>query len=231
MSHYDINSNPALVKLILENQKKTYQAYCREHPDSLIPLFEKELRDLGYGFEVYNQIIGFMPKHKETILPIAIRYYQKARELSKDNEQNYFMSFFHFKGFEEVVPMLLEDFYSNNPDIDKWAIGACLYQIRSPKYIDDYLGIIADSDYGINRQMIVLLVGKLKVEKAIPVLIHLLDKKDVGLHAISALGNYKREEFRPIFERYLQSENKALSKEAKRAIQKLDAQANKKKVV
>ena len=49
---------------------------------------------------------------------------------------------------------------------DKWAIGDCLYQIRSKKYIDDYLKIISDSSYGKDRQMVILLVGKLRIGAA-----------------------------------------------------------------
>ena len=93
MSNYDINSNPALVKQMIENSKKASEKYFAEHPDSLIPPFEKELRDLGFRFEISEQIKQFLPKHKKTILPIAIKYYRLARELEKPNEQNYFMSF------------------------------------------------------------------------------------------------------------------------------------------
>mgnify|MGYP007114017856 FL=1 len=57
-----------------------------------------------------------------------IKYYKKAK---LKNEKQYLLGWFHHKGLEEVVPMLLEDYYSNNSDIDKWAIGDRLYQIRS----------------------------------------------------------------------------------------------------
>ena len=36
MSNYDINSNPALVKQMIENSKKASEKYFAEHPDSLI---------------------------------------------------------------------------------------------------------------------------------------------------------------------------------------------------
>lgn len=76
MSNYDINSNPALVKQMIENSKKASEKYFAEHPDSLIPPFEQELRDLGFRFEISEQIKQFLPKHKKTILPIAIKYYR-----------------------------------------------------------------------------------------------------------------------------------------------------------
>ena len=204
MSNYDINSNPALVKLMIMNAKEGEEKYFFEHPDSLIPLFMSELREMGYGFEISSQIKGFMPKHKDIILPIAVRYYQNAKY---DNEKDYFLSFFHFKGFEEVIPMLLDDFYSEIPSLPRASIGDTLYEICSKKYSDDYIKIISNPKNGISRAPVILLVGKLKIEKAIPILIDLLDDNDVRAHAIIALGNYKREEFRQYFEKFENSKN------------------------
>ena len=68
--------------------------------------------------------------------------------------------------------------------------------------MQDYLRIVSDPTFGRNRQMLVLLLGKLKEESAIPVLIDLLEDEEVRLHAISALGQFKREEFRGYFERF-----------------------------
>ena len=220
MSRYDINSNPALVKLMIENSKKAYKKYLVEHPDSLLPLFEQELRNLGYEFEISEQIEQFLPKHKQTILPIAIRYYQQA---TYDNEKDFFISLFRYRGFEEVVPMLLRDFCSSTTsNCTRWFIADCLYQIRSKKYIADYLKIISNSSYGQDRQMIILLIGKLKVEAAIPILIALLEDEEVRLHAIVALGDFKREEMRPYFERFQNSSHPGWRKYARAALKKLD---------
>ena len=70
--------------------------------------------------------------------------------------------------------------------------------------------------------MIVLLLGKLKEESAIPTLIDLLEDEEVRLHAISALGEFKREEFRCYFERFRNSAHPGWRKYAKSAIKKLD---------
>lgn len=118
-----INNNPKLSRKWIEDAKVREKQYYKEHPDSVVLQFENELRELGFVFEISNQTLGYMPKHKETILPIAIRYYQEAKRLGKINEQQHFISFFHFKGFEEVVPMLLEDFkFSETEDIIRWFI-------------------------------------------------------------------------------------------------------------
>lgn len=77
MSNYDINSNPALVKRMIENSKKASEKYFAEHPDSLIPSFEQEVRELGFQFEIAEQIKQFLPRYKDLILPIYIKYYKK----------------------------------------------------------------------------------------------------------------------------------------------------------
>ena len=71
MSIEDINNNPNMIKMWLDNEKAAEEQYYKDNTDSLIPLFEKELRDLGFEFETSNQAVGFIPKHKKVILPIA----------------------------------------------------------------------------------------------------------------------------------------------------------------
>ncbi len=218
MSNYDINSNPDLVKHMLE-QCKASEERTDKNPDSILAAFKQELLNLGFDFQVLNQAESLLPKYKDTVLPVVIKYYKMAK---LKNEKQYLLGWFHHKGLEEVVPMLLKDYYSNNSDIDKWAIGDRLYQIRSKKYIDDYLKIISDSSYGQDRQMIILLVGKLKVEAAIPILIDLLEDEGVRLQAIVALGDFKRENLRPYFERFQNAKHPGWRKYAKAALKKLE---------
>lgn len=220
MSNYDISSNPALVKKMIENSKKVSEKYFAEHSDSLIPPFEQELRNLGFQFEISEQIKQFLPKYKKTILPIAIKYYQQA---TYDNEKNFFISLFHYRGFTEVIPMLLNDFYSDKiSSLTRQFIGETLRTIRSKKYIDDYLKIIVKPQYGLARVPIFLLVGELKVEQAIPILIHLLEEdEEFAPCALQTLGAYKRFELRPYFERFADSPDTHLRKIARTALKKL----------
>ena len=207
----------------LDNEKSSEEQYFKANRDSLIPLFTKELRDLGFEFEISSQAVSFIPKHKKAILPIAIKYYQLAKELEKSNEQNYFLNFFYIKGLDDLVPMLLEDYYfEKTEDLTRWFISDCIYQIRSKKFVKEYLDIVSNKKFGSNRKMIVLLLGKLKEERAVPVLINLLEDEEVRLHAICALGEFKREEFRCYFERFQNSKHPGWRKYAKEAIKKLD---------
>ena len=63
--------NPFVARIMLENEKSKAKLYYKENPGSLIPLFEKELKDLGFEFETSSQTFGFVPKYKNVIVPIA----------------------------------------------------------------------------------------------------------------------------------------------------------------
>ena len=58
MSIKDINNNPKLQKKWIEDHKALEEKYLDEHPDSLLSGFEKEIRDLGFEFVIWNQILG-----------------------------------------------------------------------------------------------------------------------------------------------------------------------------
>lgn len=224
MSINDIINNQKAKTEWIERAKINAESYYKQHPDSLIPLFEDELRKAGFEFEISNQILSLMPGNKKIILPIVIKYYQLAKKHNKIDEQNHFLSFFQFKGFKEVIPMLIEDYYSDETqDLTRWFISDCIYQIRAKSFFKEYLDIVSNRNYGRNRQMIVLLLGKLKEESAIPILIDLLEDEEVCLHAICALSEYKREAFRSYFERFENSTHPGWRKYAKAALKKLNS--------
>lgn len=218
MSNYDINNNAFLTDQMMQ-QHLAGEEQARNNPESILLEFKQELLDLGFSFQVLNQAEKLLPKYKSIVLPIVTKYYKLAKIPS---EKQYLLKWFHHKGLEEVVPMLLEDYLSSDPNIDRWAIGDRLYQIRSKNYIKEYLTIVRDPSFGYSRQMIVLLLGKLKEESAIPTLIDLLEDEKVRLHAISALGEFKCEEFRCYFERFQNSSHPGWRKYAKAAIKKLN---------
>ena len=70
--------------------------------------------------------------------------------------------------------------------------------------------------------MIILLVGKLKVKAAIPILINWLEDEGVRLQAIAALGDFKQENVRQYFERFQNSTHPGWRKYAKSALKKLN---------
>ncbi len=220
MSNYEINNNSDLVKKMVNSSKEALEQYCAKYPDSLIPQFELELFNLGFHFEIPEQVKQFLPKHKNKILPIAIKYYKLS---TYDNEKHFFISLFHYKGFDEVVPILLDDFFSDNTSqLTRQFIGESLRVICSKKYIDDYLKIISSSKYGIARMPFFSLVDALKIDKAIPVLIDLL-KSDCEFTTciLKSLSVYKCQELKPYFEQFLNCTDKNIIKIARAGLKKL----------
>lgn len=187
-------------------------------PGSTLYAFKQELLAKGIQFQALAQTLNLGPEYKEQILPSAIKYYRLAMEKGEKME---LLKWFGHKGYDEVVPMLLEDFHRGSPLVERWLIADTLYQIRCRAYIREYLGIIDNDSYGVDRQLLILLVGEWRVEEAIPILIRLSDDKDLALHVLSALGRYRREEFRPIFEKYLLSENRVVRRNAQKALENL----------
>lgn len=222
MSNYNIEKNSELVQLMIENEKRTDEEYKRNNPDSLLIIFEKELKELGYEFETLNQVKGFLPKHKNSILPIAMALYEQTN-LEKD--KRYFLGLFHYKRFDECIPLMLKDMYSENISIStKSLIAENLRVIHSPKYTDDYLRILSMKELSDSRNPIIALVGDLRVEQAIPMIASALEEeKNITTNALDALGKYKKAELRVYFEKYLNHKNKYYRREAKKALNKLEA--------
>lgn len=222
MSMETVNSSPSFQQQWLAREKENEKQYFAGHPDSLIPRFAAELSALDLHTETTTQLLGFMPRHKKTVLPIAVTYYQQAKQKTLPDEQNFFLQFFQFKGINEVVPLLIEDYKdAQTTDLTRWFISDCLYQIRNPDHMEMYLELVSDPQYGINRQMLVLLLGKLKSESAIPVLIALLEDSDVSMQSIIALGEYRQPEFRPYFEQFLTSREQGIRNAARASLKKI----------
>lgn len=192
-------------------------------PTRVLPALREELSQLGFTFPTIYHAIELKKTHPEIIGPLALKYYQLAVQ---KQEKSYLLGWLPKKSAAAAIPVLLEDFYSDADNIDRWAIADTLYTFASRKYIQDYLDIIADPGYGAARQMLVLLVGRLKVEQAIPVLIGLLDDPCITAHAITALGRFRREELRPHFERFAACPDPLCRREAQKALARLDKPEN-----
>lgn len=212
---------------MVEDEKRTNSQYYLEHPQSVLPSFLQELNSLGFRCEVTQQVRLFLPQYKDIILPLVMKYYPLT---IYENEKDYFVNLCHYKGCDKAVPFLLEAFYDpKTTRLVRESIGDSLCAIRSKKYISDYLKIVSSPQYGIARAFLCDLLGSLKSEEAIPIFIDYLET-DLPLSPfiLRALSAYKREDFRPIFERYAKNPDKETRKIALTALNKLDRAAEKK---
>ena len=148
-----------------------------------------------------------------------LNFYHKAK---LDNEKISFLEDLYAIGYDKnkLVELILQMFESNKKTDTLWDYGDLLYRIRRYKYLPQYLKIIENKSYGINRQMVVLLVGKSKKPEVIPVLKRLLDDKDVYGHALEALANFKGDEIQEIMERYTDHNVTWIRNKAKRYLKK-----------
>ncbi len=190
----------------------------QSNPQSVLTEFSWELHKLGFEFETLYHAISLTKTHGAQITPIVLKYYQQA---TLKNEKRYLLSWLPKQAASIAIPILLQDFYSDRNNVDRWAIADTLYGFASKEYKADYLNIISNAKYGIDRQMLVLLVGKLKIEEAISILISLLDDESVTLHALCALSRYKKPELRGYFERFVNSPNPTWRRQAVKALQQL----------
>ncbi|MPM75988.1 hypothetical protein SDC9_122983 [bioreactor metagenome] len=173
----------------------------------------------NYGFKVmnYDDLKAIKRKIKNTI-PILLKY---LHLLQGNNYTDAILRLLAVKGFNEATENLLEVYNDKNSKIDKWVVGDTLYSIQDKRFEDKYIEIVSDKGNGDSRQMIVILLGKLRCEKAIPTLINLLKDDDVNGHAIMALGYFKNIELIKYIEPFLNHEKRWVRKESEKAIKKI----------
>lgn len=177
----------------------------------------KEANINGFDVEDFNELNSIKRKI-QSFISVLIKYLYM---FEKDNFKEAIVRILAVKGFHEATETLLNLYCSDNVTIDKWAIGDALYSIQDKRYEDKYIEIVKDKSNRDSRQMIVILLGKLKCEKAIPTLIELLKDDDVNGHAIIALGYFKKNELINYIDPFLKHEKRWIRKEAEKAIKKI----------
>jgi hypothetical protein len=166
-----------------------------------------------------NLLKYLKPKHKG-LIPVLLKYFH---EFETDNYKSLIVSALSVKGFTDATEALLNEYYSaSNDEEHKWAISYAFSIIMDIRYEEKYIEIINDKKHSKNRGEIVITLGKLKSEKALPVIIKLLDDEDVYRSALVALGNYKRPELKKYIEPFLNHEDSWTRKTAKKAIEKIE---------
>jgi HEAT repeats len=78
-------------------------------------------------------------------------------------------------------------------ELRRWAVGNALEVLATDAVFDEMAALAADPSYGASRQMVVLWLGKTKQhrDRAVDVLLGLLDQDDVSGHAVKALAKLK----------------------------------------
>lgn len=106
----------------------------------------------------------------------------------------------------QLSRMLIREFKEVGEDESTpfaWSCADYLYQLRSPEYLDDYIALAGNKEYGVNRQMLFLLLGSLQNSVSIPVILDNLSDPDVNGHALSALSKFDDLSFDKYFNPFL----------------------------
>ena len=113
----------------------------------------------------------------------------------------------------------------------KWSVADSLANVADASVFDELVELIQDKRHGRAREMLVLGLARTKNERAVEVLIDLLQKDDLTLHAIVALRKLggRAEAARTLIEGYIDHPNAAFRKEAGKAIRALDRAKNRKR--
>lgn len=90
-------------------------------------------------------------------------------------------------GCDGISGLLLDEFARNDCE-DRWEIGNMLYSTADRRFFPEYAEIARNRIYGTDRQMVVLIFGKLKITEAKPLLINLLGDDTVCGHALDSLS-------------------------------------------
>jgi hypothetical protein len=104
----------------------------------------------------------------------------------------------------------------------RWAIGNALEAVADDSVFEELSELARDKQYGRDREMVVLALGKMKNPKSVDVLVELLDDDDVAGHAVAALRKLCIEATRPHLERFVDHPKTWVRNEAKKALAKLD---------
>ena len=174
-----------------------------------------------YGFEVSNyDSLKAIKRKIKLLIPLILEYiylFEKSGYIAAT------IRLVSVKGFDEATRELLNMYYDKKFIGNKWTIGDTLYAIQDKRFEDEYIEIVRNKDNGDSRQMIVILLGRLRCEKAIPILIDLLNDDDVDGHAIMALGYFKgKVELLQNIEPFLNHEKIWIRKQAEKAIKKIN---------
>lgn len=103
----------------------------------------------------------------------------------------------------------------------RWVIGNALEVVADDSVFDDVAAIVRDPAFGRARQMVVLGLARSKDQRAVPLLIELLDDEEVAAQAALALGKLRAGEARSALERQLESQHALVRREAQKALAKL----------
>ena len=181
----------------------------------------RELRRNKIKYRVWSKFS--CKTFKETDKKAARILIKYIEQFDSEGVQLQYIGALGVKGFDDATEYLIAKYKKYLHPYNRWClnvISQTLARICDLRYLDTYLEFLSYDDTVLDACYLVQMLGKLKVEKAIPYLIKLVDcvaiipKEWIGFGiedqkfyvsqcAIEALGRFKRKELNQYIEKFL----------------------------
>lgn len=178
------------------------------------------LRKRGYSINSINDLMRLSSKERE-LIPFLIGLLE---QFTDENDKEFIVRCLGVKGFQEIIPKLLEEFKTAKGNSYRWAIANSINIIHDMTIEQELITLSENKKYGTGRQMLVLSLGCYKTDSSIKCLRGLLQDEEVRGHALRALGKCGNSEVLPDIEKYCDSDNRWIRKEALNAADKISLQ-------
>lgn len=180
------------------------------------------LRKRGYSINSINDLMRMSSKERD-LIPFLIGLLE---QFTDENDKEFIVRCLGVKGFQEIIPKLLEEFKTAKGNSYRWAIANSINIIHDMTIEQELITLSENKKYGTGRQMLVLSLGCYKTDSSIKCLRGLLQDEEVRGHALRALGKCGNAEVLPDIEKYCDSDNRWIRKEALNAADKIRRREN-----
>jgi len=210
----------------LEESEKKRQVQIREFRRAAAPMME-DLRQAGYDVRDSPQELvwqfGRTKVPYSSAVPILLKWLSRV---SSPDVKETIVRTLSVPWAKEAAPALFREFREAaeppaNETTWKWAIGNAFSVIADDTIFNDLVDLVRDKRHGRDREMLALALGNMKDERAVDVLIELLQDGQVAGHAIIALGKLKAKLAEPYIERFLSDPKTWVRQEATKALKRI----------
>jgi HEAT repeat protein len=206
---------------IEERERQRLAAIVRNRQDAE-PIIAA-LRGAGFAVasvaDLFNQKLDY-----RDAIPLLLAWLPRISNLDVKSDLIRALSVKWAKGSDAARMLVAEFEQAEGPGETelRWTIGNALEVLASDVIVDDLLRLATNRDYGRDREMVVMGLGKLKDPRVPDVLIGLLDDEAVVGHAVIALGKLRVNSARARLVSLVAHPKTWIRNAAKKAIERID---------
>ena len=199
-----------LLKLLIKKRKNVYA-----DPKSVLKAYDAFLEANGIYHSFNQEAFLNSIKNKGHLCEDTWSFLSKA---TYDNEKEFLLNCLLRMGCKRnlLVEFVLNVFEEQRQNEYLWHYADFLYSLKEYEFLDEYLKLIMDQDYGSSREMLILLVGESKQNKVIPYLKELLSDAQIVGHVLTALSNFSDNGIGLIMKEYINHPQRWISNVAQK---------------